>query len=116
MAKNGKDSRPDDGEMVDTIGDVRAQREKIPSIETAIAGAKKKRVEVAEITEGLGEELKAKEFKLYEALNEHRGELTEEEDRKGNKLRVYRNGDFYAAILDKETLQYDITKAGSAKK
>lgn len=116
MAKNGKSDRPGDDEMVDTIGDVRAEREKITAIETAIAGAKKKRVEVAEITESLEEELKAKEFKLYEALKEHRDELTEEEDRKGNKLRVYRNGDFYAAILDKETLQYDITKEGSTKK
>lgn len=115
MAKKQAD-RPSDDEMTGTLADVRRDREPIPAIESAITKAKKVRVENAEIVADLDKKLATQELKLYELLREHVGELTEEQDKKGNRLRVYQNGDYRAAILDKETLQYDVISERQASK
>lgn len=87
-SKKGKD-RPTDAEMVDTIAEVGTEREKIVEIETQIARADKKRKENGEIEERLDVELKSIEAKLNEVMHDHYDELSDEEDAKGNKLRVY---------------------------
>lgn len=109
--KKGKSKdRPSDADMVDTIAEVGTEREKINEIETQIARSDKKRKENGEIEERLDLELKTMEAKLNEIMHAHYDELTEEEDAKGMKLRVYKRGDFRAAIASKESLQYEVMK------
>lgn len=105
-----KADRPSDADMVDTIAEKGVEREKIAEIEGAIARADKKRKENAEIEDTLSTELKSREAKLNEVMHAHYDELEDEEDAKGNKLRVYRRGDFRAAITARETLTYEVAK------
>jgi hypothetical protein len=80
------------------------ERKRIPAIERAAAKADKKR----SIINGLTDELKNLVAKLSEVMHTHEADLDREENDKGEKLIVYKRGDYSVAVKYKESVKYKI--------
>jgi hypothetical protein len=80
------------------------ERKRITAIEDAAAKADTKRSLIG----GLGDELKNLVAKLSEVMHEHEGELDQEENEKGERVIVYKRGDFNVVVKYSETVNYKV--------
>jgi len=94
----GEGTTPVQGEIPGT------ERKRIRAIENAASKADAKR----SIINGLSDELKNLVAKLSEKMHEHEAELDHEENDKGEKVIVYKRGDFNVVVKYKESVNYKI--------
>lgn len=101
MAKKAKDPN--------TQEDMFPQK-RIPAIESAILAADEKRAQIEEqqkIVDGLAEELEPLEDGIREALHKYEDQIDHQETPKGDRVLIYKKGEFTATVKQHERLSYD---------
>jgi hypothetical protein len=84
-------------------------QKRIPAIESAIMAADKKRAEIEEqesIIDGLKEELTPLEDGIRVALHSYEDQIDHQETPKGDRVLIYKKGDFEATVKQHERLSY----------
>lgn len=87
------------------------EQKRIPAIERAINKADEMRNMIA----GLKDQLKTLEFKLSEVMRANAGELFKEESVKGERVLVYKRGDFSASIKEREAVLYKVADSSKGE-
>lgn len=83
------------------------ERKRIPAIERAASKADEKRT----IINGLNDELTNLVAKLSEVMHANEEQLDHEENEKGEKVIVYKRGDYKVVVKHKESVNYKVKKA-----
>lgn len=84
-------------------------QKRIPAIESAISAADGKRAEIEEqqkIVDGLEEELGPLEDNIRLAMHKYADEIDHQETPKGERVLIYKKGDFDATVKQHERLSY----------
>lgn len=84
-----------------------AERKRIPAIERAAGKADEKR----SVINGLNDELSNLVAKLSEVMHANEEQLDHEENDKGEKVIIYKRGDYKVVVKYKESVNYKIKKA-----
>jgi len=87
------------------------ERKRIHAIERAAAKADEKRT----IINGLNDELSNLVAKLSEVMHANEDQLDQEENEKGEKVIVYKRGDYKVVVKYKESVNYKIKKASKGE-
>lgn len=87
------------------------ERKRIPAIERAASKADEKR----SIINGLSGELDNHVAKLSEVMHANADQLDHEENEKGEKVIVYKRGDYKIVVQYKESVKYKIKKASKGE-
>jgi hypothetical protein len=82
------------------------ERPRITAIEDAVARADAKRT----LVNGLDDELKNLVAKISEAMHENEADLDHEENDKGEKVIIYKRGDFNVVVKYSESVNYKVKR------